>query len=98
MNWYKVWMVVPGTDGDAENGPCELQWWNDMVQADDEPSAVATANAKARVDWGTTDGEYPCGRELGEECPVCTGVQMVTDEEYAAWVKQMEDFEPLPFE
>lgn len=23
MKWYKVWLVVPGTDGDAENGPCE---------------------------------------------------------------------------
>ena len=50
MSWYKVWMVVPGTDGDAENGPCEPQWWNDMVQAEDEPSAIATANAKAKTD------------------------------------------------
>ena len=98
MSWYKVWMVVPGTDGDAENGPCEPQWWNDMVQAEDEPTAIAAANAKARTDWETTDGEYPCGRELGMKCPVCTGAQVVTDEEYAAWVKQMEDFEPLPFE
>ncbi len=98
MSWYKVWMVVPGTDGDAENGPCEPQWWNDMVQVEDEPTAMATANAKARVDWETSDGEYPSGRELGEECPVCTGARAVTDEEHTAWVKQMEDFEPLPFE
>ena len=98
MSWYKVWMVVPGTDGDAENGPCEPQWWNDMVQTEDEPTAIATANAKARADWETSDGEYPCGRELGMECPVCTGAQAITDEEYAAWVKQMEDFEPPPFE
>ena len=33
IRWYKVWMVVPGTDGDAENGPCEPMWWNDMEQA-----------------------------------------------------------------
>ena len=69
-----------------------------MVQAEDEPTAIATANAKARTDWETSDGEYPCGRELGAECPVCTGAQAVTDEEYATWVKQMEDFEPLPLE
>ena len=98
MSWYKVWMVVPGTDGDAENGPCEPQWWNDMVQVEDEPAAIAAANAKARADWETSDGEYPSGRELGEECPVCTGAQAVTDEEHAAWVKQMEDFAPPPFE
>ena len=69
-----------------------------MVQAEDEPTAVAAANAKARADWETSDGEYPSSRELGEECPVCTGAQAVTDEEHSAWVKQMEDSEPLPFE
>ena len=40
MRWYKVWLVVPGTDGDAENGPCEPLWWNDMEQAPDEETAV----------------------------------------------------------
>ena len=98
MSWYKVWMVVPGTDGDEENGPCEPQWWNDMVQAEDEPAAVAAANTKARAEWETPDGECPCGRDLGIECPVCTGAETVTDEEHAAWVKAMENSEPLPFE
>ena len=51
-----------------------------MVQAEDEPTAVAAANAKARADWETSDGEYPSGRELGEECPVCTGAQVVSSE------------------
>ena len=97
MNWYKVWMVFPGTDGDAENGPCEPQWWTEMVQAEDEHTAIAAANAKARADWGASDDECPCGRELGMECAVCTGAQAVTDEEYDAWVKAMEDSESIPF-
>lgn len=46
--WYKVWLVVPGTDGDAENGPCEPLWWTDMEQAPDEETAVQQANDKAR--------------------------------------------------
>ena len=48
MRWYKVWMVVPGTDGDAENGPCEPMWWNDMEKAPDEETAICQANDKAR--------------------------------------------------
>ena len=98
MAWYKVWLVVPGTDGDAENGPCEPQWWNDYVQADSEENAVAQANAKARADWETPGEEFPSEKEMGCECPVCTGAQEATDEEHDAWVKEMESFEPLPFE
>ena len=51
MRWYKVWMVVPGTDGDAENGPCGPLWWNDMEQAPDEETAVRQADEKARRQW-----------------------------------------------
>lgn len=72
--------------------------WYKVWMAEDEPTAIATANAKARADWEDSDGECPCGKELGIECPVCTGAQVVTNEEHAAWVKQMEDLEPLPFE
>ena len=97
MSWYQVFIVLPGTDGDAENGFCEPQWWNEIVQAEDEHTAIAAANAKARADWGTSDGECPCGKDLGVECPVCTGAQAVTDEEYDAWVKAMEDSESIPF-
>ena len=97
MSWYQVLIVLPGTDGDAENGFCEPQWWNEMVQAQNESAAIAAANAKARADWGASDGECPCGRELGTECAVCTGAQAVTDEEYNAWVKAMEDSDLIPF-
>ena len=37
--WYEVCLVVPGTDGDAESGPCEPVWWKDMVQASSEVEA-----------------------------------------------------------
>lgn len=64
MKWYKVWLVVPGTDGDAENGPCEPEWWNDMEQAPDEETAVRQANEKARRQW-----EEPNQYEPGVEAP-----------------------------
>lgn len=64
MNWYKVWMAVPGTDGDAENGPCEPQWWNDMVQAEDEPTAVAAANARARALGNIPMASIPAAESL----------------------------------
>ena len=54
MKWYKVWLVVPGTDGDAENGPCEPEWWNDMEQAPDEETECPVCTGAAEV----TDGEY----------------------------------------
>ena len=102
MGWYKVWMAVPGTDGDAENGPCEPTWWNDMEQAEDEGTAIRQANEKARRSWeepnyyepGVT---APSDREMGQECPVCTGAAAVTDEEYAAWKREMEETEEIPF-
>ena len=97
MSWYQVLIVLPGTDGDAENGFCEPQWWSEMVQAENRPAAIAAANAKARADWETSDGECPCGKDLGVECPVCTGAQAVTDEEYNAWAKAMEDSDLIPF-
>ena len=97
MSWYQVLIVLPGTDGDAENGFCEPQWWSEMVQEENEPAAIAAANAKARGDWGASDSESPCGKALGVGCPVCTGAQAVTDEEYDAWVKAMEDSESIPF-
>ena len=40
MSWYQVLIVLPGTDGDAENGFCEPQWWNEMVQAENELPAA----------------------------------------------------------
>ena len=102
MGWYKVWMAVPGTDGDAENGPSEPTWWNDMEQAEDEGAAIRQANEKARRSWeepnyyepGVT---APSDREMGQECPVCTGAAAVTDEEYAAWKLEMEETEAIPF-
>ena len=97
MSWYQVLIVLPKTDGDAENGFCEPQWWNEMVQAQNESAAIAAANAKARADWETSDGECPCGRELGMGCPVCTSAQAVTDEEYNAWAKAMENSDLIPF-
>ena len=97
MSWYQVLIVLPKTDGDAENGFCEPQWWNEMVQAENELAAIAAANAKARADWETSDGGCPCGRELGMGCPVCTSAQAVTDEEYNAWAKAMENSDLIPF-
>ena len=103
MKWFKVWMVVPGTDGDAENGPCEPDGWNDMVQAEDEASAIRQANEQARAVW-ESPSEYepdvpgPSAKEMGCECPVCTGAQEVTEEEHEAWEKEMSEEQPLPFE
>ncbi len=103
MRWYKVWLVVPGTDGDAENGPCEPVWWNDMEQAPDKETAVRQANAKARRQWEEPNYygpgvEAPSDRDMGQECPVCTGAEAATNEEYAAWKKELEEMDGIPFE
>ena len=95
MRWYKVWLVVPGTDGDAENGPCEPLWWTDMEQAPDAETAVQQANDKARRQWEEPEVEAPSGREMGQECPVCTVATAVTEEEYTAWKKELD---AVPFE
>ena len=42
--------------------------------------------------------EAPSDREMGQECPVCTGAAEVTDEEYAEWKKEMEEPVELPFQ
>ncbi len=103
MRWYKVWLVVPGTDGDAENGPCEPVWWNDMELAPDKEAAVRQADEKARRQWEEPNYygpgvEAPSDRDMGQECPVCTGAEAATDEEYAAWKKELEEADALPFE
>ncbi len=103
MSWYKVWMVVPGTDGDAENGPCEPLWWNDMELASDEETAIRQANDEARRQWEEPnyyepDVEAPSDKDIGQECPVCTGAAAVTYEEYTAWKKKMDESDEFPFE
>lgn len=104
MRWYKVWLVVPGTDGDAESEPCEPEWWNDMEQAANEEAAILQANEKARRQWEEPNQyepgvEVPSDRDMGKECPVCTGVVAVTDEEYAEWKREREEMvDELPFE
>lgn len=97
MKWYKVRLVVPVPGMD------EPQWWNDMEQAPDEETAVRQANEKARRQWEEPNQyepgvEAPSDREMGRECPVCTGAVAVTDEEYAAWKKEMDELGELPFE
>lgn len=103
MDWYKVWLVVPGTDGDAESGPREPMWWNDMEQAPDKATAIRQANTKARRQWEEPNEyapgvEAPSEKEMGLECPVCTGAVKVTAEEYRAWKKELDGFPELPFE
>ncbi len=71
-----------------------------MEQASDKETAVRQADAKARRQWeGPNYYEpgvvAPSDRDMGQECPVCTGAETVTDAEYAAWKKEMDD---LPFE
>lgn len=102
MGWYKVWIVVPGTDGDVENRPCEPTWWNDMEQAPDKETAIRQADEKARKQWEEPnfyepDVEGPSDKDMGRECPVCTGAEAVTDEEYEAWKKEQEEMDYLPF-
>lgn len=73
--WYEVCLVVPGTDGDAESGPCEPVWWKDMVQASSEVEATQIANDKAAEDWQSPRVDEagveigPSDKELGSECP-----------------------------
>ncbi len=100
---YRGRPAVSRTDGDAENGPCEPMWWNDMEQAPDEETAVRQANEKARRQWEEPNWyelgvKAPSAKEMGQECPVCTGTAAVTDEEYAAWKKELEETDGLPFE
>lgn len=97
MNWYKVWIVVPGTDGDAENGPCEPTWWNDFIKASSESEAIRAANVKCKADFEKVDEFGFCERDMGGYCPVCTGAKEATDEEYEVWKKEMEEFPELPF-
>ena len=42
-------------------------------------------------------GKNRTSMSLGQECPVCTGVAEVTDEEYAEWKREMEEPVELPF-
>ena len=75
MNWYKVWIVVPGTDGDAENGPCEPTWWNDFVKASSMPEAIKIANAKCKENFEEVNEFGFCEKEMGGYYPVCILVQ-----------------------
>lgn len=106
-SWYEVCLVVPGTDGDAENGPCEPVWWKDMVKASTEAEAIKIANEKAAEDWespmvdeaGVEIG--PSSKDLGSECPVCEWARKATEEEYQEWKADRERLEKemadLPF-
>lgn len=102
MSWYKVWMVVPGTDGDAESDSCNPVWWNDMVEAETEEGAIALANADARREWEEPN-EYepgipaPSDKEMGALCPVCTGAEKVTDAEHEAWVTEIAELAEIEF-
>ena len=69
----------------------------------DEETAVRQANEKARREWEEPNWyepgvKAPSAKEMGLECPVCTGAEAVTDEEYAAWKKELEEMDGLPFE
>lgn len=103
MSWYKVWMVVPGTDGDAENGPCSPVWWVDMEQAVNEEMAIQQANDKAQRQWEEPNHyapgvEAPSDKDMGQECPVCTGALAVTDEDYMAWKREQDEADKVLFD
>ena len=97
LEWYKVWIVVPGTDGDAENGPCEPTWWNDFIQASSEADAIEKSNTKEKVSWEEPDPFGFSEKEAGGQCPVCTEVKRATEEEYKAWKAEMDAFPEPPF-
>ena len=107
IGWYEVCLVVPGTDGDAENGPCEPAWWKDMVRASNESEAIKIANEKITEDWKSPKVDEagveigPSDEDLGSECPVCEWARKATDEEYQAWKAERERLEKeradLPF-
>lgn len=106
-SWYEVCLVVPGTDGDAENGPCEPVWYKDMVKATSEAEAIKIANEKEERDWqepmvGENGVEVgPSAKEMGSECLVCKWAKKSTEEEYQAWKVERERLEKemadLPF-
>ena len=97
MNWYKVWIVVPGTDGDAENGPCEPTWWNEFIKAASTQEAIEKADVKCKEDW-ESDNEYGFSeKDAGVACPVCTGAEVSSQEEYDVWHKEMDEFPEPPF-
>lgn len=77
MSWYKVTMLVPGTDGDAENGMCEPDTYIDMVYAHSEEAAKGLANAEAE--------DIPFDR------PVAIHSEKATVEEYAEWKKGQDE-------
>ncbi len=99
QSWYEVCLVVPGTDGDAENGPCEPLWWKDMVKANCETEATKIANEKAAEDWKSPmvdEAGVEIGlsdRDLGAECPVCEWARKATEEEYQVWKAEREKME-----
>lgn len=103
LSWYRVRLVVPGTDGDAENGPCEPQGWEDYVQAPDEKTAIELANKQAREDWEAPnyyapEVEAPSDKEMGQACPVCEWAETATEEEYKAWKEEMDSYPESPFD
>ena len=43
---YLVTMVENNSDGDIENGMCEPDWFEDLIEADSKESATRIANEK----------------------------------------------------
>ena len=60
------------------------------------PTKRPGGSGKSRT--GMSLGKAPSAKEMGQECPVCTGAAEVTDEEYAEWKREMEESVELPFQ
>lgn len=90
MEWYQVWIVVPGTDGDIENGPHEPIGWQDYVEANSEADAIEKAGVFVQTDWEMEDPYGYSEKASGVQCPICTRAIRVTEEEYKAWKMAME--------
>ncbi len=88
LNWYLVNFVVPGTDGDAENGPCEPDGWEDMILAPDEQMAIYLANEQAVREYMANP--FGCAEAMDSQCPVCVSAKMVTETERQLWLQNQQ--------
>lgn len=80
MSWYKVTMLIPGTDGDGENGMCEPDTYIEMVYAHNEEIAKALANAEVDIPF---------------DAPVAVNAEKASEKEYADWKAELDMLEEM---
>ena len=89
LKWLVI-MVESGSDGDAENGPCEPLWFKDIVSASCSAEAERIANKK----WNEPDERFP---DMIFPENVCSSVSLATAADIAEYEKMISECQDIPF-